>query len=291
LLASNSGGNCSGPVLDGGHDLSFAGAGCPATFAGGDPNLGPLQDNGGPSQTVSLGTGSAAIDQIPGSGAGCEPTDQRGVARPTGASCDIGAYEVAGPKASTGSASSVSASGAVLGGSVTPNAGDATVQFLYRPTSKYGSASRVEHLRGVSAIPVTARIGHLKTNTGYHFRLVVTTIDGTARGADRTFSTSPVPKLTRFAFKPRTFKAGSGGGSISYTDSQTARTTFVVLRRLSRHRTKRVARFSHADRAGTNKLRFRARGLGPGSYILQASARARGRTSRTLSVTFTIRRA
>ena len=53
--------------------------------------LGPLADNGGPTQTMALLPGSAAIDA--GDDAICPTTDQRGVARPYGAHCDIGAYE------------------------------------------------------------------------------------------------------------------------------------------------------------------------------------------------------
>ena len=54
-------------------------------------NLGALQNNGGPTQTMALGSGSAAIDAVP---SGCPATDQRGVARPQGAACDAGAYEL-----------------------------------------------------------------------------------------------------------------------------------------------------------------------------------------------------
>jgi hypothetical protein len=62
------------------------------------PQLGPLQDNGGPTPTLALLAGSPAIDA--GSG-DCPPpgTDQRGVARPVDgnedgtAACDIGAFE------------------------------------------------------------------------------------------------------------------------------------------------------------------------------------------------------
>jgi uncharacterized protein YcfL len=56
-----------------------------------DPLLGPLQDNGGFTQTMALGAGSPAIDAADDTN--CPATDQRGVTRPQGAGCDIGAYE------------------------------------------------------------------------------------------------------------------------------------------------------------------------------------------------------
>jgi CSLREA domain-containing protein len=63
-----------------------------------DPLLGPLADNGGPTQTRMPQVGSPASDAgnpgAPGSGGlTCEATDQRGVARPVGPRCDIGAFE------------------------------------------------------------------------------------------------------------------------------------------------------------------------------------------------------
>ena len=59
---------------------------------GGDAKLGPLQDNGGPTQTMALLAGSPAIDA--GTDGGAPSTDQRGVARPQGSAVDIGAFEV-----------------------------------------------------------------------------------------------------------------------------------------------------------------------------------------------------
>lgn len=56
-----------------------------------DPLLGALADNGGPTQTRALNVGSPAIDA--GNNAACPTADQRGIIRPQGGGCDIGAYE------------------------------------------------------------------------------------------------------------------------------------------------------------------------------------------------------
>jgi hypothetical protein len=60
-----------------------------------NPLLGPLADNGGFTHTMALGTGSPAIDA--GNNSTCAATDQRGVARPQGSACDLGAYEYVRP--------------------------------------------------------------------------------------------------------------------------------------------------------------------------------------------------
>ena len=54
-----------------------------------DPLLGPLQDNGGPTQTMALQQDSLAIGN--GDPDGAPTLDQRGVTR--GTSPDIGAYQ------------------------------------------------------------------------------------------------------------------------------------------------------------------------------------------------------
>ena len=61
----------------------------------GDAGLGLLADNGGPTLTHALLTGSPALDAADDSV--CPATDQRGVTRPQGPQCDIGAFEAAAP--------------------------------------------------------------------------------------------------------------------------------------------------------------------------------------------------
>ena len=104
IVANNSGQNCSNPVASYGYNLSSDGK-CsfngPGDLNNHDPLLGPLQNNGGPTDTMALLLGSPAIDS--GNPAGCKDaqgnllkTDQRGMPRPdpedTGG-CDMGAYE------------------------------------------------------------------------------------------------------------------------------------------------------------------------------------------------------
>src|SRR5882724_4389657 len=87
-----------GHNLDSGNTCGFAE---PGDLADMDPQLGPLQDNGGSTPTRALSPGSPAIDA---GGNDCPPpaTDQRGLSRPEDgngdgiAACDIGAYELGG---------------------------------------------------------------------------------------------------------------------------------------------------------------------------------------------------
>jgi Zn-dependent metalloprotease len=97
-----------GTITSQGYNLIGKNTGCSFIATSGDligtsvspinAYLTPLQGNGGPTFTHALMEGSPAIDAgnpaAPGSGGGaCEANDQRGVVRPNGAHCDIGAYE------------------------------------------------------------------------------------------------------------------------------------------------------------------------------------------------------
>src|SRR6266850_2038777 len=85
------GGNCSfgSSLVDDGGNLDTDGT-CVGTISP-DPLLGPLQNNGGPTQTLAIPMASPAFGGA--NVANCPATDQRGVLRPQFLSCDIGAYE------------------------------------------------------------------------------------------------------------------------------------------------------------------------------------------------------
>ena len=92
--SSNSQSSCGGPFTDEGHNIcsdSSAAFSASGSQNNTDPKIGLLADNGGPTQTLALQSGSPAIDG--GDDAACPPTDQRGVLRPQGGHCDSGAFE------------------------------------------------------------------------------------------------------------------------------------------------------------------------------------------------------
>ena len=69
---------------------------CGTPFLISDPNLGSLASNGGFTQTMALLAGSPAIDagnDVICAAAPVSNLDQRGIARPQGLHCDIGAFE------------------------------------------------------------------------------------------------------------------------------------------------------------------------------------------------------
>jgi len=109
ILAGNSGStgaDCytpAGMVQSAGYNMIGSTSSCAIASSVGDVMdfsfasllLGPLQNNGGPNLTYALLPGSPAIDAIPGCNS-APATDQRGVIRPQGAACDIGAFESQG---------------------------------------------------------------------------------------------------------------------------------------------------------------------------------------------------
>jgi predicted outer membrane repeat protein len=107
--ATTAGNDCTGAPTSSGYNLIGDADGCSFVATAGDqvgsasgsgeidPILGPLANNGGPTQTMALGLSSPADDAIPAGTTLCPTagtTDQRGMSRPAGTTCDIGAYEL-----------------------------------------------------------------------------------------------------------------------------------------------------------------------------------------------------
>lgn len=96
IISARTNRNCNQLLTSLGHNLS-SDTSCGLTNQGDlqnqylYPYLSYLQDNGGPTLTHALLQNSPAIDNA--NPTYCPPTDQRGIARPQGPQCDIGAYE------------------------------------------------------------------------------------------------------------------------------------------------------------------------------------------------------
>lgn len=181
IIAGNSGGDCgdSGSTsqfaapVDQGNNLDsdsscFGGLGASGDKTGVDPKLGQAADNGGPVLTDAELGGSPAIDA--GSNTNCPATDARGISRPQGAACDMGAYEAAPAKLTlTKSAPANGSAGVpitytltVTGGGPGPSTGTTVVDHLPAGESLFGSnASQGSCTSSGSPATVTCALGNL----------------------------------------------------------------------------------------------------------------------------------
>jgi CSLREA domain-containing protein len=224
VIAANAIPSCVGSVADGGFDIAFPDASCPGANV--DPKLGPLADNGGPTQTHAIGPGSPARDSVPSAGAGCAETDQRAVARPQAAGCDAGAYEWAPPTVTTG-ASTIARTSATLHGEINPNARDTTYHFEIGTDTRYGRDTAAASTgAGTTPVAVQADVGGLVSGTTYHYRLVATNGDGTTADADRTFvfDNTP-PRFVSASVSPKRFAVRRSGRAEQPVAARTRRGT------------------------------------------------------------------
>lgn len=244
---ADTGSNCSSPITSLGHNIESAND-CALTAAGDRPNtnpsLGALGSNGGLTQTRALMVGSPAIDG--GGSDGCPATDQRGVLRPAGASCDVGAFEVATPGASTGAVSSIHATSARLNGLASnPDLGPGAASFQYGTATSYGRTSASQPLAALTRhTALSIALKGLKPSTTYHVRLVASNALGTVPGLDQTFRTTAGATLRQLKLSPArivpapghgasvtgTKKKNHTGATLSFRASEQGVTTFTVQR-------------------------------------------------------------
>jgi hypothetical protein len=283
--------NCAGVLVDQGGNIEFAASSCPAGFLQANPKLTGLADNGGPTQTIALQPGSAAIHHVPTCVLG---SDQRGVARPVGSPCDSGAYQVAPPSVSGVSAGGVTTTSATISAAVNPNLRDSTVVVNFGLTPSYGSSTPPQDLgAGNAPASFAAALAGLRPNSTYHFDIVATNADGQTTTRDGVFTT--LPPLTASIAQASTLgpalrlTVACGGGFGPGTCRGPIKLT-THLAGKHRHSVK-VAVGSYSVQAGhqvTVRLMLNRAGqtMLTQHYALTATMSVRGTTPVTRNVTF-----
>ena len=98
------------------------------------------------------------------------------------------------PAASTGSASSISATSVILNGTVNDNGANTDVYFDYGLTTGYGSSVAITSppatvTSGSGSTPVSVLVNGLGCHTTYHYRVRGVNSSGTTNGSDANFTT------------------------------------------------------------------------------------------------------
>ena len=289
-------------------------------------NLTPLANHGGPTNTYMPGPGSSLIGA--GSASGCPPFDQRGLSRPVGSACDVGAVEVVAPLATSGAATAVTANSATLNGTA---AGDGlgSWYFQWGTTTAYGNQTGSQSLASLSLVPITAQLTGLQPATTIHYRVVISDPDGTTYGSDQTFTTNalpttaaapPAPVLSGLTQSAHRWSVaalhghgrGKGGTSFSFTLSESAAVTLRFERLVVGHRSGHrcvagkptrhsakcnaevlFASIHPATEPGENRVAFSGRipgrgALPVGSWLVAASAAGTGGQSPTQTLRFEV---
>jgi len=173
LIANNTCFDGSHSITDGGYNLEYQGGG-PATCGfqdhaqSGDPRLGSLADNGGPTQTLAVSTlgyayahGNPAVCQQTGPGQ-VNGVDQRGLPRPS-QYCAIGAFEPqagleggGGPPADTATATGTTTAPATATPTATGTAAPATATTTAVPPTATATDTAVPTTATSTAVPPTA---------------------------------------------------------------------------------------------------------------------------------------
>ena len=155
--------------------------------------------------------------------AGSAGTADVAVTTPGGTGTGTGLFTyIAAPTATTNAASSITATDAILNGTVNANGTSTTVTFNYGLTTGYGSTAVAAQspVTGSTNTAVSAAISELSCNTLYHFRVKGVSSGGTTNGLDATFTTGAcLPNLTI--------------NDVSQSEGNTGTTTFTFTVSLS----------------------------------------------------------
>ena len=186
--------NASDPIITN----SVVQNGCPAGSAchnlvTTDPRLGVFANHGGYTDTIPLLADSSAINT--GNNAICPATDQRGVARPQGAGCDIGAYEYYVPAAFTKSAPANGATGRPLSPTLSWNTSDGATSYEYCYSSASGPCTQWHSVGANTSVTLNG----LAPNYTYYWQVRAVSVGGTTEAngsAWWSFTTIAAPACT-----------------------------------------------------------------------------------------------
>jgi hypothetical protein len=251
--AGNGQGDCSGgSLVSYGYNLddqNNCGLDGPGDQINTDPDLGPLQDNGGAEDdegigalpTMALDVGSPAIGagnpESMGVGA-CSSFDERATDRPAGA-CDIGAYQSEPPTYSSVAAGSVTQSGATVAADVAnPDWVPVTLSVEYGTTSgsypdssaasedvnEAGSAFQVATGGAAPSTPYSFALTGLQPNTTYYYRIVGTNSRGAVVSSEESFTTSAASMPTTSTPTPTTSTSTTPTSSTPTSSTPTSTT-------------------------------------------------------------------
>jgi hypothetical protein len=170
IVAGNGPINCGPNMVSVGQNFSDD-ATCGGFTQTGTPLLEPLADNGGPTPTMALTPGSPAIDAV----AVCTDllgalvsVDQRGTARPQGASCDAGAFEATFDVLSI----SMETRRWPLG-PIPASAADSIAIYSALPVGLAGYAPTPKGLTSLADVNNANVFGGVNSGIGSHYRVVV----------------------------------------------------------------------------------------------------------------------
>lgn len=200
---------------------------------GPDPylDLAPIADNGGPVQTEALLAGSPAIDA--GDDGACPKVDARGVARPQGTQCDIGAFEAVTngdhPNATTDAATNVTATDALLSADISLSGEPGGYFFEWGPSAGQMTNQTPIQAAGVLSqmATVTQDLPDLSPGQTYYVRAVAAngTAQTVAENIQRFTTPAEAPAITNLGNSTPTDTSATITGTI---DPQGADTTYTL---------------------------------------------------------------
>jgi uncharacterized repeat protein (TIGR01451 family) len=317
--------NCNGMIQSLGYNidsLNQCGLGTTGDQVDTDPRLQAPRDNGGPGPTVGFGLDSPAFNR--GDPNNCPPADERGIRRPQGAGCDIGAFEL--ELADLGLRGSVNRASVKIGSTVTlslsaSNGGSGTGHgtfigeslpaglTLVSANPSGGSCSGTRDVAcvlgelapgAVAGVQIVVRA----TAPGTHLMspaITSSTVDPSAANNGVSIPVK-VGKLTVGAagVSPRTFHLGRllprlarVGTTIRFTLPEAARVKLTFARKRGK-RFRSAGSLTVRGHPGKNKLRFQGRlsrhkTLKPGRYRVTLRAADRfGNRSAAKKLSFTL---